>query len=299
MNAILLFSHGSLLCGAGETLKRVAAHMKARGDAPIVEPGYLNYSEPLFAEAVASCVAQGATRIVVAPYFLVAGKFVQVDLKPKIAAARANHPQVEFHLADAMKSHPALADAIVDCSRRVAPPTRWRDLINTAPQFCRDNPACPLHGTEKCPATNGGVKPSPGAESLGHSSLVTRHSSLLVMVHGSPRPISNNAMFAVVDEVRSRAVFSDIEVGFMECNEPDISTAIENLVARSAPRVVAVPYFLHAGTHVADDLPGLLEDAQTRHSHVEFLMGDYIGRDLRLADVIRDRALEVLSATVV
>ena len=39
----------------------------------------------------------------------------------------------------------------------------------------------------------------------------------------------------------------------------------------------------------------LLEDAQLRHPNVEFLMGDYIGRDLRLADVIRDRALGIVN----
>jgi sirohydrochlorin ferrochelatase len=115
------------------------------------------------------------------------------------------------------------------------------------------------------------------------------------MVHGSPRPESNNAMFAVVDEVRNREIFEHVEVGFMECNEPDIPTAIDNIVAKGAQRVIAVPYFLHAGTHVADDLPTLLEEAQARHSGVEFLMGDYLGRDLRLADVVRDRVREALA----
>ena len=112
-DAIILFAHGSLLCGAGETLHCLAEYMQSRGDAPLVEPGYLNYSEPKFEETVAKCVAAGAQRIVVAPYFLVAGKFVQVDLKPKIEIAREKYPQVEFHLAQAMKDHPALADALV------------------------------------------------------------------------------------------------------------------------------------------------------------------------------------------
>jgi sirohydrochlorin ferrochelatase len=82
----------------------------------------------------------------------------------------------------------------------------------------------------------------------------------------------------------------------MECNEPDIPTAIKNLLGKGAQRIIAVPYFLHAGTHVADDLPGLLEEAQEQNPHVEFLMGDYIGRDLRVADVMRDRVREVLKA---
>lgn len=295
-DAIILFSHGSLLCGAGETLKRIAEFMRQRGDAPVVEPGYLNYSKPPFAEAVESCIKQRAKRIVVAPYFLVAGKFVQVDLKPKIEAAREKFPDVQFHLAGAMTSHPTLAEAIIDCAQRAAPPAQWRDIWNTAPRFCQNNPECPLYDTPKCPATNGSVVPDVYDAPNRQSSIVNRQSSLLVMVHGSPRPESNEAMFRVVEEVRGREIFETIEVGFMECNEPDIPTAIENLLAQGAKRIIAVPYFLHAGTHVADDLPGLLEAAQVQNPQVEFLMGDYIGRDLRVADVMRDRVQEVLDS---
>ena len=113
--------------------------------------------------------------------------------------------------------------------------------------------------------------------------------ALLVMVHGSPRPEANDDMFAVVDVVRERRVYPIVEVGFMECNEPSIPEAIDTCVRQGAERVIAVPYFLHTGNHVADDLPTALEEAQERHPEVEFLMGDYIGHDMLVADVIRDR----------
>ncbi len=119
----------------------------------------------------------------------------------------------------------------------------------------------------------------------------TRHaiSALLVMVHGSPRPIANLDMFRVVEVVKQRGVFPVVEVGFMECNEPDIPTAIDSCVAQGATEVIAVPYFLHTGTHVADDLPTLLEQARERHPHIEFRMGDYLGRSERLTDILQDR----------
>ena len=116
--------------------------------------------------------------------------------------------------------------------------------------------------------------------------------ALLVMVHGSPRPISNNDMFAVVDIVRERGIFSGVEVGFMECNEPDIPTAISTLVENGAQQVVAVPYFLHTGKHVADDLPTLLEEAQEKYPHVSFTMGDFLGHDDLLCDVLAQRVQE-------
>ncbi len=119
--------------------------------------------------------------------------------------------------------------------------------------------------------------------------------ALLVMVHGSPRPESNNDMFRVLQTVRTRGVYPIVEVGFMECNQPTIPDAIETCVSQGAARVIAVPYFLHTGNHVADDLPTLLEAAQEKHPNVEFLMGDYIGHDPQIADVLRDRANQVTS----
>jgi len=113
------------------------------------------------------------------------------------------------------------------------------------------------------------------------------------MVHGSPRPASNGDMFAVVEKVRARQAFDLVGVGFMELNEPPIPAAIDELVSQGATSVVAVPYFLHTGTHVADDLPTLLEDAQEKYPHVAFSMGDYLGHDPLLMDVLAERVEEM------
>ncbi|HSH80488.1 MAG TPA: CbiX/SirB N-terminal domain-containing protein, partial [Herpetosiphonaceae bacterium] len=58
-----------------------------------------------------------------------------------------------------------------------------------------------------------------------------------------------------------------------------------------------VPYFLHLGNHVANDLPALLEQAQAQHPDVEFWMGDFLGQDALVADVIRDRVAEAIDAS--
>ncbi len=120
--------------------------------------------------------------------------------------------------------------------------------------------------------------------------------ALLVMVHGSPRPVANEDMFAVVEDVKARGRFPIVAVGFMECNEPTIPDAIDACVARGAARIVAVPYFLHTGTHVCDDLPTLLEEARVRHPDVAFLMGDYLGLSPRVTDLLAARAADVVRA---
>jgi len=101
-------------------------------------------------------------------------------------------------------------------------------------------------------------------------------------------------MFRVVASLRARpdaaACFPIVEVGFMECNEPDIPEAIDRCAAAGATRVVAVPYFLHTGAHVCDDLPGLLEAANRRYPEIEFQTGDYIGLSPRVTDLLSARA---------
>ena len=152
MDAILLFSHGSVLCGAERNLLERAARMRARGDARIVEVGFLNYTEPEFLAAVGRCVAQGATRIVVAPYFLVSGKFVVDELPAKIAEARERHPSVDFVTADVIGFHPALADAILASADSARAPHEWRGEAQHAAEHCREHPKCPLYRSEVCRA---------------------------------------------------------------------------------------------------------------------------------------------------
>ena len=66
--------------------------------------------------------------------------------------------------------------------------------------------------------------------------------ALLVMVHGSPRPIANSDMFRVLELIRSKGAYPIVEAGFLECNEPSIPEAIDICIARGARTVVAVPH---------------------------------------------------------
>ena len=306
MDAIILFSHGSLLCGSGEALWGHARRLQARRCAPIVEVGYLNYSEPPFTQAVESVVAAGATRVVVTPYFLAPGKFVTVDLPQAVKAARVAHSSIEFVESEAIGYDERLADALIDSARHAFGQAAWREDMRRASAQCRHNPDCPLYGTPACPkqpptpacANRGGiatVTPTGDSDVAVHSGpreIITdgNRPALLIMVHGSPRATANQDMFRVVESIQKRAVFPIVQVGFLECNEPDIPTAIELCAEQGATEVIGVPYFLHTGTHVADDLPTLFERAREQYPNIEFRMGEYLGRSERLTDILEDRA---------
>lgn len=151
MDALILFSHGSLLCGAGDALQNHAEVLRNRGNFAPIEIGYLNYSEPTFADAVQKCADAGATRIVIAPYFLITGFFVTKSLPEKIAAAKATHPDLEFVVAEAFNFHEGLADALWESATNARPSDAWRDPLKQAAAACRPSPECPLYGTPACP----------------------------------------------------------------------------------------------------------------------------------------------------
>jgi sirohydrochlorin ferrochelatase len=157
MDAVILFSHGSLLCGAGEALEAHARRLRESGDFAVVEPGYMNYSDPSFLEAVARCSAAGATRIIVAPYFLVPGYFVGHVMPDHLKAARAAFPDLTFVTGEAIGAHAALADAVIECATDTLGPGEWRADLAAAARSCRAHPDCPLHGTPSCPRA-----PEPG-----------------------------------------------------------------------------------------------------------------------------------------
>ncbi|HLJ57283.1 MAG TPA: CbiX/SirB N-terminal domain-containing protein [Chthonomonadaceae bacterium] len=308
MDAVILFSHGSLLCGAGLALEQHAEWLRRRHAAPIVEIGYLNYSEPLFADAVERCAAAGATRIVVAPYFLVSGYFVETALPTCIDRARHAHPGPDFIVTAPIGYDVRLADALLACADAAGPRERWRDDLATAAAHCRQRPQCPLFGTQRCPKqpvladdgiTAPGIQADPGATA-----------ALLIMAHGSPNHAADADTFRIAELLRARredpfcgaagaaasVPFDIIEPGFLECSEPSIPETIDACVASGAASVTAVPYFLHAGKHVAEDLPALLDAARSRWPSCTFRLGPYIGRDPRLADILADRIATTLAA---
>jgi len=150
MNALLLFSHGSLLCGAGEALDAHADRLRRTGTWDMVAVGYLNYSAPTFAETVAECAARGATQILVLPFFLVPGYFVTKSLPECLATARVAHPGLEFTVADAIGFDTGLADALVASAQAPLGPDEWRDDLTAAARGCRARPDCPLYATPNC-----------------------------------------------------------------------------------------------------------------------------------------------------
>lgn len=279
MLAVLLVGHGSLRAGAGAAMIRLAARAREAGVAPVVAAGFLNYSRPTFAEALKRCVARGASAVVVQPYFLVPGKFAREDVPGALRVARSAYPRIRFALAQPFGDHPALARLVVKRAAEAA-------LLAQRPQLLLSRA-----GGERWPPPrlDAPVAAHAGGEEPWDLDGGTAQTALLIMAHGSPDPAANQPIQAIAERIRHDGRYGAVAVSFLDLNQPSIPAAIGGLVAQGIRRIVAVPFFLQLGGHVARDLPAIVDAARLRHGAASILLAEHLAYDRLLLSVIADR----------
>ncbi len=118
--------------------------------------------------------------------------------------------------------------------------------------------------------------------------------ALLLMAHGSPHEAANAPIFRVAEALKAH--YGATQFGFMELNTPTIAEAATLLREQGAKRIVAAPYFLQLGGHVAEDLPEAVASAQAQHPEMTFTLSDYLSYDPLLLEVIKTRLAAVQPA---
>ena len=116
--AILLMGHGSRVAEANDALYRIAELVAGQGCYPIVEVAFREQHPPNIQAGIDACVARGAQRIVLYPYFLYAGAHVLEDLPDEMTAAARRHPGLQMVLGTPLGVHPKLAEIV--CERLAA-----------------------------------------------------------------------------------------------------------------------------------------------------------------------------------
>ncbi|KPV45426.1 hypothetical protein SE17_44090, partial [Kouleothrix aurantiaca] len=79
---------------------------------------------------------------------------------------------------------------------------------------------------------------------------------------------------------------------YLDLNAPGIGAAIDSMLAYGIQHIIAVPFFLHMGNHVREDLPAQIAAARARHPQATILLAEHLGYDRLLVPVIADRVAE-------
>lgn len=92
--AVILVDHGSRRAESNQQLVAVAELFRATTDWPIVRHAHMELAEPSIATALDACVDDGATSVVVFPWFLAPGRHWHEDIPRMVRAASERHPGI-------------------------------------------------------------------------------------------------------------------------------------------------------------------------------------------------------------
>lgn len=123
--AILLMAHGSRIPEANSAVHEIAAMVKQMTGYDIVEVSFREQHSPNIQKGIDACVAQGAERILLVPYFLYMGAHVLEDLPAELEEAKKRYPNVEMAMGKHLGVHKRLAEVVVERIAETLSEKRW------------------------------------------------------------------------------------------------------------------------------------------------------------------------------
>ena len=118
---------------------------------------------------------------------------------------------------------------------------------------------------------------------------------IVVFAHGSRVESANEAVRAVSGELARAGPFDYVEPAFLELGQPDLAGAVAKLSGLGVSRIVVIPYFLTAGTHLERDLPRIVENISNNYNSLEILVAPPLDGHPAMVQILLDRARAALS----
>lgn len=114
--ALLVVAHGSRRDASNDEVRKLVELISIRPGIlfKIVKPAFLELASPSITEGIEQCIKEGASEIVVFPYFLSAGRHVTEDVPKEVDLKRKEYPQIPIKIANYLGSNQGIADLVLE-----------------------------------------------------------------------------------------------------------------------------------------------------------------------------------------
>lgn len=119
--------------------------------------------------------------------------------------------------------------------------------------------------------------------------------AILLYGHGARNPEWAQPFQRIRDAIKLRDPRALVEPGFLELMRPSFEEGVACLVDQGATRIVVVPIFMAAGSHVKKDLPRLAADAMDRHAGLLIELAAPVGEVDSVLAAMADHAIAARS----
>lgn len=112
--ALILVDHGSRFQGANDMLLDVVEMVKRLSGLTRVYPAHMELAEPSVRQAFERAASEGATAVVVHPYFLSPGRHSTTDIPRMVEEAAAAFPGVRHCVTAPLGVHPKIGEVVLE-----------------------------------------------------------------------------------------------------------------------------------------------------------------------------------------
>ncbi|MDH5806388.1 MAG: sirohydrochlorin nickelochelatase [Candidatus Verstraetearchaeota archaeon] len=124
---------------------------------------------------------------------------------------------------------------------------------------------------------------------------------VILVGHGSKEPYNKNAIKYFAEKLKDK--YSFVKFAFIQINKPSLKDVLKEAIASGIDKIVVQPVFLTRGTHVNQDIPKILGlpigvksgTIALSEKKISIVIGEPLGMDDRIVDIISDRIKEALT----
>ncbi len=121
MKALLLVAHGSRRKQSNDEVILLAERLKnnCAQQYNIVNAAFLELAEVLIPDGIEQCVSEGASSIIILPYFLNSGRHVVEDIPNIVNSCMPQYPDTMISLAPHLGASPLMMDLLISSADTV------------------------------------------------------------------------------------------------------------------------------------------------------------------------------------
>ena len=124
---------------------------------------------------------------------------------------------------------------------------------------------------------------------------VERFDAAILLGHGSRVRGADRSMMRVAESLKKKGRYANVETCNMSRLGPHFEETFEKCVQMGARKVLLLPYFLNEGLHMKLDIPVKMQRAAKRHPHVKLVLGNSLGFDPLLVQLVEKRIEESIT----
>ena len=115
MKALLLVAHGSRRKQSNDEVVLLAERLKKNCSEQynIIHAGFLELAETLIPDGIKKCADDGASSIIVLPYFLNSGRHVVEDIPNIVEQSRPDYPDINIKVAQHLGASELMMDLLI------------------------------------------------------------------------------------------------------------------------------------------------------------------------------------------